>query len=105
MGRAGTPDVGGVSSLTTLSPVERLGALRARIAVIGNVPGATRPLLDLSMIHFARWAILEDVPAPDGSGEPWRLNWAQLLFDATYDGPEEEYANAFADLLPQRLIK
>jgi hypothetical protein len=55
------------------------------------------------MIHYARWAILASLPAPDGSGAPWALNWTYLLFDASYDGAEKAYLDSFTDTLPLRI--
>lgn len=97
--------VGAIHALTTLSPIARLQPLRRRLRIVSKVPGIGRPLLDLSFIHFARWLVLEHLPGPDGSGAPWRLNWPQLLFEATFDGPEDEYLDTFADVLPLRLTR
>jgi hypothetical protein len=94
-------------SLTTLSPVEpdRLGELRRRLLFVANVPGVSRPLLELATVQYARWIVFSELPAPDGSGERWRLNWSYLLFDATYDGSKLQYVRAFADVLPLRLSR
>ncbi len=97
--------VGGIRALTTLSPVKRLPALRRRLFVVSTGPGLGRPLLNLSFIHYARWSVLSELPHPNGSGDPYSLNWPYLLFEANYDGPEDEYLNTFADVLPLRLTK
>jgi hypothetical protein len=94
-----------IGALTTLSPVADLGALRRRLALVANWPGIGRPLLELSFIHFARWTLLTSLPAPDGSGDDYPLNWPYLLFQASYDGGEEEYLNTFTDVIPWRLVK
>jgi hypothetical protein len=98
-------EVDEIGALTTLSPVADLGALRRRLALVANWPGIGRPLLELSFIHFARWTLLTSLPAPDGSGEDYPLNWPYLLFQASYDGTEEEYLNTFTDVIPWRLVK
>jgi hypothetical protein len=95
----------GIGALTTLSPVADLGALRRRLALVANWPGIGRPLLELSFIHFARWTLLTSLPAPDGSGDDYPLNWPYLLFQASYDGKEDEYLNTFTDVIPWRLVR
>jgi hypothetical protein len=95
----------GIGALTTLSPVADLGGLRRRLALVANWPGIGRPLLELSFIHFARWTLITSLPAPDGSGDDYPLNWPYLLFQASYDGLEEEYLNTFTDVIPWRLVK
>jgi hypothetical protein len=94
-----------VTALTTLSPVrpDRLGPLRRRLAFVALMPGVGRPLLDLTMIHRARWLVFDSLPDPRGGDRRWRLNWSYLLFAATYDGPDSVYLNTFADILPTRL--
>jgi hypothetical protein len=97
--------VGRICALSTLSPVrpERLGALHRRLWVVQWVPGLGRPLLELGTIHYARWTVVSSLPAQDGSGAPWWLNWSYLLFEASYDGHEREYLDTFADVLPLRI--
>ena len=82
-----------------------LGALRRRLVLVANWPGIGRPLLELSFIHFARWTLLTSLPAPDGSGEDYPLNWPYVLFQASYDGTEAEYLDTFTDVMPVRLVK
>jgi hypothetical protein len=98
-------EVAGIGALTTLSPVADLRALRRRLALVANWPGIGRPLLELSFIHFARWTLITSLPAPDGSGDDYPLNWPYLLFQASYDGKEDEYLNTFTDVIPWRLTK
>ena len=87
--------------------VARQGPQRvaAAAALVANWPGIGRPLLQLSFIHFARWTLITSLPAPDGSGDEYPLNWPYLLFQASYDGDEDEYLNTFTDVIPWRLIK
>jgi hypothetical protein len=90
-----------------VSPVEpdRLGELRWRLRFVANFPGSSRPLLELATVQYARWIVFSHLPAPDGSGRKWPLNWSYLLFDASYDGSKLQYVRAFADVLPLRLTK
>jgi hypothetical protein len=90
-----------------LSPVEhdRVAELLWRLRFVAYAPGVGRPLLELGTVQYARWLVFSHVPAPDGSGRPWRLNWRYLLFDASYDGSKPQYVDAFSDLLPLRLTR
>jgi hypothetical protein len=99
--------VGNIGALTTLSPIvpERLRELRYRLLVVRHVPGLGRPLLALGFIHYARWMIIDGLPPPDGRGG-WRsLRWKYLLFESTFDGDTDEYLDAFADVLPARIVR
>jgi hypothetical protein len=98
---------GGPQSITTLSPVEhdRVAELHWRLRFVAFAPGVGRPLLELGTVQYARWLVFSHLPAPDGSGRPWRLNWRYLLFDASYDGSKSQYVDAFSDLLPLRLTR
>jgi hypothetical protein len=50
----------------------------------------------LSFIHFARWVLIKDLP--DGaSRRPLRPIY--LYFESNFNGPFEEYIDAFADVL------
>jgi hypothetical protein len=94
-----------VNTLTTLSPIvpERLGELKHRLRVVRYVPGLGRPLLELGFIHYARWSIIDGLPSAGGG---WRgLRSKYLLFQSSFDGEEQDYLDAFADVLPARLAK
>ena len=107
--------IGTTRGLTTLSPIlpERLRALTNRLRVVRYTPGLGRPLLELSFIHYARWLILDWLPAPSDRDErapPRRggrrgLRWKYLLFESNYDRDEEDYLRTFADIVPARLAK
>src|SRR5438477_11106132 len=107
--------IGTTRALTTLSPIlpERLRALTNRLRVVRYTPGLGRPLLELGFIHYARWLILDWLPAPSDRDErapPRRggrrgLRWKYLLFESNYDRDEEDYLRTFADIVPARLAK
>jgi hypothetical protein len=101
----GPIEVGDIRALSTLSPVrpERLAHLRRRLYIVSWGPGFGRPLLQLATIHYGRWTVISSLPSPDGSGRPWWLNWSYLLFEASYDGAEDQYLDTFADIVPLRL--
>lgn len=96
---------GTTHALTTLSPIlpDRMRELTNRLRVVRYTPGLSRPLLQLAVIHYARWTIIDWLPPPEGNGG-WRgLRWKYLLFEGTYDGSQADYLQAFADILPARL--
>jgi hypothetical protein len=97
--------VGSVIALTTLSPVrpKLRRKLDLRLGLAALFPILGRPLAELAFIHYARWTVLDAVPAPDGSGERVRLKSSYLLFESNYNGSLGAYLNAFADVLPYRL--
>jgi hypothetical protein len=99
--------VGRVSALTTLSPVRRelQRKLDSRLRLVAGIPALGRPLAELAFIHYARWTVLRDVPAPDGSGERVPLASRYLLFESNYNGRPGDYLDAFADVIPHRLAR
>ncbi|HYB29005.1 MAG TPA: hypothetical protein VEF89_20500 [Solirubrobacteraceae bacterium] len=100
MDQAGT-----THALTTLSPIlpDRMRELTNRLRVVRYTPGLSRPLLQLAVIHYARWTVINWLPPSEGNGG-WRgLRWKYLLFEGTYDGSQADYLRAFADILPARL--
>jgi hypothetical protein len=98
---------GNIRALTTLSPIvpEHLRELQRRLRLVRHVPGLGRPLTALGFIHYAGWLIVDGLPPADGCGG-WRsLRWKYLLFDSTFDGETDEYLDAFADVLPARIVR
>jgi hypothetical protein len=99
--------LGTTRALTTLSPIlpGRLRQLIARLKVVRYTPGLGRPLLQLAFVHYARWMILDGLPPARGTGGWYGLRWKYLLFESNYDGSQDDYLRAFADVLPARLAK
>jgi hypothetical protein len=97
--------VGRVFALSTLSPVirERRAKLDRALAPVRLFPPLGRPLAELAFIHYARWSVLDAVPAPDGSGARRQLASSYLLFESNYNGSLRDYLNAFTDVIPHRL--
>lgn len=57
-----------------------------------------RALRRLSFIHFARWVLIRDLPEADGtSRRPLRPIY--MYFESNFNGPFEEYIDAFSDVL------
>ena len=57
-----------------------------------------RSLRRLSFIHFARWALIRDLPDADGTSRR-PLSPVYMYFESNFNGPFEEYIEAFADVL------
>jgi hypothetical protein len=68
---------------------------RRHIAVIRN--SRARALRRLSFIHFARWVLISELPEADGTRR--RLRPIYMYFESNFDGPFEEYIDAFSDVL------
>lgn len=99
--------VGSAIALTTLSPVrpERRALLDRRLKLVALVPALGRPLAELAFIHYARWTVLDAVPAPDGSGARTPLASSYLLFESNYNGSLDDYLNTFTAVIPYRLAR
>ena len=77
--------------------------LRRRISWYRN--RKAEDLRQLSFIHFARWVLIKDLPEADGvSRRPLRPVY--MYFESNFNGPFEEYIDAFADVLtgPMKVI-
>jgi hypothetical protein len=60
-------------------------------------------LLNLSIIHFARWVIIKRDQWPAGDrGKPW-LDYDYMLFCSNFNGTWDQYIDAFADGIPDGL--
>jgi hypothetical protein len=90
--------------LTVLSPIPWWWALWIRL----TWPLADRgtlvkgPLLRLSFIHFARWAVISRWPA-DRQTRRDRAAPRSLLFLTTFDGSSIQYIDAFVRVVPSRI--
>src|SRR5919204_3169588 len=90
--------------LTVLSPIPWWWALWIRL----TWPLADRgtlvkgPLLRLSFIHFARWAVIARWPA-DRQTRRDRAARRSLLFLTSFDGSDIQYIEAFVRVVPWRI--
>lgn len=84
-----------ISPITVITPIGRLWALWLRLSwkVADRSSLVKGRLLDLGFIHVAHWGL-----APRRARAKPRL-----LFQSNYDGPAEEYAEAFAFEVPGRV--
>jgi hypothetical protein len=92
----------GMNVVTPMRPyltwINRLIFMASR-ALPGNLAG----LLGLSIIHFARWAIIRRDQWPDlGQGRQYLQN-DYMLFCSNFNGTWDQYIDAFSDGIPNGL--
>ncbi len=74
-----------------------------------STPGTLVGLLGLSIIHFARWAIIRvddwpDMGGPEQGGiEKQKLQFDYMLFCTNFNGTWDQYVDAFSDGIPEGL--
>lgn len=78
--------------------VNRLIFMAAR-----GIPGVLSGLLGLSLIHFARWVIIERDQWPDLGQGPQTLDNDYMLFCSNFNGTWDQYIDAFSDGIPSGL--
>jgi len=90
--------------LTVLSPIPWWWALWIRFTWPAADKGTwvKGPLLRLSFIHFARWALISRWPA-DRQTRRDRAAPRALLFLTSFDGSDIQYIEAFVRVVPQRI--
>ncbi len=74
--------------------------LRRHVALFRNA--RARDLRRLSFIHYARWALITELPAPDGTSRR-PLRPVYMYFESNFNGGFEEYIDAFAYVLTERM--
>lgn len=99
------PSPQAISPITVLTPVRRVWSwwLRATWPVADRWPWIKRPLLALSFIHVAHWGLLDRVPAVGPRRRARRLPSPYVVFQSNFDGPAQEYAEAFAVTVAWRI--
>ena len=90
--------------LTILSPVPWWWARWIRFSwrFAQHIPFVTRPLRELSFIHFARWSVISRWPA-DRQTRRDRAAPRSLLFLTSFDGSDIQYIEAFVRVVPWRI--
>jgi len=85
-----------MNALTPMRPwltwIQRLYYMTARAR-----PSGLAPLLGLSFIHFARWAIIKRDQWPDLGQGRQNLQNDYLLFSSNFNGTWDQYLDAFSD--------
>lgn len=95
----------GAQPVTIISPIRRFWKWWLLLSWLWADRSAwvKRPLIELSFIHFAHWAVVSRIPA---SGWPWRsqrLPHPYLLFQSNFDDDLDAYIDAFAFVVPGRI--
>ncbi|MEM7302228.1 MAG: hypothetical protein AAF468_14185 [Pseudomonadota bacterium] len=67
------------------------------------IPGSLKGLLGLSIIHFARWIIIERDQWPDMGQGGQKLQNDYVLFCSNFNGTWDQYIDAFSDGIPSGL--
>ncbi|MGD0720142.1 MAG: hypothetical protein ABR970_03740 [Roseiarcus sp.] len=92
----------GMNVITPMSPrmtwVNRFLFMVARAA-----PNTLAGLLGLSIIHFARWVVIERKSWPDFGQGPQALDNDYMLFCSNFNGTWDQYIDAFSDGIPSGL--
>ena len=93
-------------AITTISPMKPWKTFFLQLVVflrgLGVGKENTQNLLELSFIHFARWAIVKRDKFPHlGEEQPVEdLAYDYLFFCSNFNGTWEEYIDAFSFILP-----
>jgi hypothetical protein len=99
---------GVASALTTCSSMSALGVLRLkaffwlRYHVRPLRTWDAAPLVDLSFIHFAQWALIDRLPGNEGMDDE-RLRPRYLLFLTNFNGGFDQYIDAFSHVIGFRI--
>ncbi len=92
-------------ALTTMAPMKPWKVVLLRLAfwLRRNVPPSralkARPLLRLSFIHFARWALVRRIPYNGPPQRKEKLRYPHLFFESNFNGSWDEYIDAFSHVL------
>ncbi|MGB0095979.1 MAG: hypothetical protein WBP81_26005 [Solirubrobacteraceae bacterium] len=92
---------GRAQAVTVISPVRRWWAAWLLLSWPGadRIPLIKRPLVQLSFIHVAHWALLTRVPRRGGR----RLPHPYLIFHSNFNDDLAAYIDAFALIVPWRM--
>ncbi len=93
---------GKATAITVMSPVWPLAKWWLRFLFWGgrHLTFTLKKLEELSFIHYARWAVIDEFP--DGEGGE-RLHYSYLLFESNFNGTWDQYIDAFSEVLPVRM--
>jgi hypothetical protein len=97
------------TAMTFITPMRDAGKLllSAVAKVAGPVPPLARllvkPLVELSVIHFARWSIIPSLPAPGDDPGGGRLSHPYLCFESHFDTETSAYVDNFIEVTPWRM--
>jgi hypothetical protein len=97
------------TAMTFVTPMKERGKLwlsMFRISARRIPPLASflvKPLVELSVIHFARWSVVDKLPASvdHSAGRP--LAHPYLLFESHFDTDTSAYVDNFIEITPNRM--
>lgn len=90
--------VGKSSALTVVTPLWCSWINRFLFALYRSLPAQFFPLVNLQMIHFARWVILPKDRWP-GCSEKFKTRYSYLLFASNFNGTWDVYLDEFSDVI------
>ena len=73
--------------------------------VVKTFPYFVKGLLTLSLIHYARWTIINrwSFPHLDKSQPKEKLNYSYMLFESNFNGSWDQYIDSFSFAIPSGL--
>jgi hypothetical protein len=91
--------VGRTTALTMFAPIKPGGTtwLRILFGAARRYRWVTEPLRRLEFIHYARWVIVDRLPAGPALPDPW------VLFESNFEGGLPRYIDTFVRILPWRM--
>ncbi|MCP5083254.1 MAG: hypothetical protein GY948_16315 [Alphaproteobacteria bacterium] len=93
-------------AMNVVTPMKPWATWINRLLFMGarSLPNRLGGLLGLSLIHFARWAIIKRDQWPDPNGDnSHNLNNDYMLFCSNFNGTWDQYIDAFSDGIPSGL--
>jgi hypothetical protein len=92
-------------AMNVITPMPRIktGIQRLIFMAARALPNTLGGLLGLSLIHFARWVIIERDQWPDLGQGKQTLQYDYMLFCSNFNGTWDQYIDAFSDGIPQGL--
>jgi hypothetical protein len=82
-----------------LAPIPGRLFLPLLFTITRKVPPLTATLRKLSFIHFARWALISQLPYNGPPQRKGRLRYPHMYFESNFNGGWEEYIDAFSHIL------
>ena len=90
--------VGKSSALTVVTPLWCSWINRFLLGLYRSLPAQFFPLVNLEMIHFARWVILPKDRWP-GRSKKFKTRYSYLLFASNFNGTWDVYLDEFSDVI------
>jgi hypothetical protein len=97
------------TAMTFVTPMREIGKLwltafrqtAGRISFLANF--LVQPLVEMSVIHFARWSIIDRLPPTADNPDGGRLAHPYLLFESHFDTDTSAYVDNFIEVTPNRM--